>query len=71
MDVFYELTPKVDLSVGYTYTDTTVDAINPGTRGPLFVSSYDQASHFLNVGARGNLMPKLNRVFQGGLPGER
>ena len=66
LDIFYELTPKVDLSAGYTYTDTTVDAINPGTRGPLFVSSYDQASHFLNVGARGNLLPKLTGFFKVG-----
>ena len=65
-DIFYELTPKVDLNAGYTYTDTTVDAINPGTTGSQFVSSYDQASHFLNVGARGNLLPKLTGFFKVG-----
>ncbi len=66
LDIFYELTPKVDLSVGYVYTNTDVKAINPGLVGTRFVSGYEQTSHFFNVGARGNLLPKLNGFFKVG-----
>jgi hypothetical protein len=66
VDLFYELTPKVDLSGGYSYTNTSVDAINPGTIGFQSVSAYDQKSHFFNVGARGNLLPKLTGFFKVG-----
>lgn len=59
LDVFYELTPKVDLSGGYTYTYTDVDSTD--TR-----PSYDIDSHFFNVGARGNLLPKLTGFFKVG-----
>lgn len=63
VDLFYELTPKVDLSGGYSYTETSVDAID----GPPQVSSaYDQKSHFFNIGARGNLLPKLTGFFKVG-----
>lgn len=66
LDIFYELTPKVDLSVGYVYTNTDVEAINPGLTGVREVSAYQQESHFFNVGARGNLLPKLNGFFKVG-----
>lgn len=66
LDVFYELTPKVDLSLGYAYTDSSVDAINPGNVGRQSVSEWDQSSHFFNVGARGNLLPKLTGFFKVG-----
>lgn len=65
-DLFYEWTPKVDLSVGYTYTETEVDGINPGTTGTRATTTYDQESHFFNVGARGNLLPKLTGFFKVG-----
>lgn len=75
-DIFYELTPKVDLSVGYTYTNSEIDAVNGrqdivvvGATPALRVSqvgSYEQDSHFFNVGARGNLLPKLNGYFKVG-----
>jgi hypothetical protein len=59
VDVFYELTPKVDLSLGYSYTNTDVDAtvLNPN-------GDYTQESSFFNVGARGNLLPKLSGFFK-------
>lgn len=59
VDVFYELTPKVDLSLGYTYSETDVSAL------PLFnITSYTTEDHFFNIGARGNLLPKLSGFFK-------
>ena len=71
VDIFYELTPKVDLSVGYTYTATDVgETVNGADFGGGFtggkVSSYDQEGHFFNVGARGELLPKLAGFFKVG-----
>ena len=60
LNVFYELTPKVDLSVGYSYSETDTDAV--GAR-PAFTSE----NHFLNVGARGDLLPKLVGFFKVGV----
>lgn len=70
LDLFYELTPKVDLSIGYTHSTTDV-----GSRSQSFLSSptalttvtfgsYERDSHFFNVGARGNLLPKLTGSFK-------
>lgn len=66
-DLYYELTPKLDLSVGYRYGDRSVqdrtdelDALVPG---------YNTKSHFLNVGARGELLPKLTGFFKVGYTG--
>ena len=75
-DIFYELTPKVDLSLGYVYTTTDVEE----TVIPIFpvavilpapavavgrsVGDYKQDSHFFNIGARGNLLPKLTGFFK-------
>lgn len=60
LDVFYELTPKVDLSLGYMYSEKDVADIAGGTSG------YTQESSFYNVGARGNLLPKLTGFFKAG-----
>lgn len=57
-DLYYEATPKVDLSVGYEYTDREVGE-NLGA-----AAAYDQEIHFINVGARGQLLPKLNGSFR-------
>ncbi|MFU8847393.1 MAG: outer membrane beta-barrel protein [Opitutales bacterium] len=59
LDLFYELTPKVDLSIGYVYSETDVDALNGRP-------SYTTDDHFFNVGARGNLLPKLTGFFKVG-----
>lgn len=60
-DLFYELTPKVDLSVGYSYSESDVDSrTSPPAPG------YTTEDHFFNVGARGNLLPKLTGFFKVG-----
>lgn len=66
LDLFYELTPKVDLSIGYSYTNTDVEETQVPTFGGLATrrSGYDRDSHFFNVGARGNLLPKLTGFFK-------
>jgi hypothetical protein len=65
LDLFYELTPKVDLSVGYTYSETDVSALPASGLRPA-LAAYTTDDHFLNVGARGNLLPKLNGFFKVG-----
>lgn len=67
-DVFYELTPKVDLSLGYTYTQTDVGETDLQTGGGFssYTSEYETSSHFFNIGARGNLLPKLTGFFKVG-----
>ena len=57
-DVFYELTPKVDLSLGYEYTFEEV--------GIFTVEDFHRESNFLNLGARGDLLPKLSGFFKVG-----
>jgi len=59
LDLFYELTPKVDLSIGYAYSETDVSAT-------LAAASFTTEDHFFNVGARGNLLPKLTGFFKVG-----
>jgi len=59
VNVYYELTPKVDLSAGvrYTRTDQTVLA-------PTAADQFD--SFYYNVGARGAFTPKLSGNFSVG-----
>jgi hypothetical protein len=78
VDIFYELTPKVDLSIGYSYSNTDVEetlspifpvfVVGPptGIATQRFTGDYEQESHFFNVGARGNLLPKLSGFFKVG-----
>jgi predicted porin len=77
LDVFYELTPKVDLSAGYTYSETDVDGritqllapsppFAPGTIIRRAINPYTTEDHFFNIGARGNLLPKLTGFFKVG-----
>lgn len=58
-DLFYELTPKVDLSIGYTHSTTDV-------KSTFLRPAYDQEGHFFNIGARGDLLPKLNGLLKVG-----
>lgn len=70
-DIFYELTPKVDLSLGYTYTHTDIEETDNLVFVPGFpflgnrnLSDYETENHFFNIGARGNLLPKLTGFFK-------
>lgn len=55
LDVFYEWTPKVDLSVGYRFRDYRANL------------ALDSTDHFFNVGARGAFTPKLSGRFAVGV----
>lgn len=59
INLYYQWTPKVDLSVGYRYGLREVDSFN-------IFDGYDTTSHFLNVGARGSILPKLTGEFKFG-----
>ena len=49
LDVYYEYSPKLDMSVGYQYRQT-----NLGSTGD------DSSDNYFNIGARGEFTPKLN-----------
>ena len=70
VDIFYELTPKVDLSIGYQYTTMDVGEVKIGDTflggDGRSTGSYDKEGHFFNVGARGQLLPKLSGFFKVG-----
>lgn len=59
LNVYYELTPKVDLSTGITYTHTELSG-NTGTNADI----YD--AYYYNVGARGEFTQKLSGTFSVG-----
>ncbi|MEN8842473.1 MAG: outer membrane beta-barrel protein [Lentimonas sp.] len=67
-DVYYELTPKVDLSLGYTYNQSDVGdtdyVVSDGSPVSTARTGYEVESHFFNIGARGQLLPKLNGFFK-------
>ena len=66
-DVFYELTPKLDLSLGYTFTNTDIEeTIRASATQRVITSDYETDSHFFNIGARGQLLPKLTGSFKVG-----
>lgn len=56
VNVYYELTPKVDVSAGVTYTRTDLDKAG--------ANQYD--AFYYNVGARGAFTPKLSGNFSVG-----
>jgi hypothetical protein len=55
VNYFYGISPKVDLSAGFRYSQTTVDAVNQDSEDLNF-----------NVGARGEFTAKLNGSFDVG-----
>jgi hypothetical protein len=55
---YYELTPKVDLSLGYTRGKVDVEGDNQGG---------DSDTDYYNIGLRGTILPKLNGSFDLGL----
>ena len=59
VNVYYELTPKVDLSAGVTYIKTNLDDVAAGQ-----ADEYD--AYYYNVGARGSFTPKLSGAFSVG-----
>ena len=65
LDVFYKMTPKLDLSLGYQFvTDNIGESELTDQTDVLITDSYDRTSHFFNVGARGKLLPKLDGFFK-------
>lgn len=56
VDLYYVITPKTDLSVGYAYSKTKTQS-----------GSGDASSDFVNVGARGQFTEKLNGQVRVGL----
>jgi len=63
LDLFYALTPKVDLSVGYQYRYDEVGSLQSTPTSPVN-SGFDREGHFVNIGARGELSPKLDGFFK-------
>lgn len=55
VNYYYGISPKVDLSAGFRYSNTTVDAANR-----------DSEDYNFNVGARGEFTAKLNGSFDVG-----
>lgn len=55
VNYFYEVTPKVDLSLGYRYRESAQQI------------GFDTKDHFFNVGARGEFTPKLSGRIAVGL----
>ena len=76
LNVYYELTPKLDLILGYTYSTTDIEGIvaiisllsrqcSWTTLEILKIQSgYEKDSHFFNVGLRGNILTKLTGSFK-------
>ncbi|MCS6242968.1 MAG: outer membrane beta-barrel protein [Opitutus sp.] len=60
VNVYYELTPKVDVSTGLTYTHTELSG-NIGAGNPDLFDAY-----YYNVGTRGTFTPKLSGSFSVG-----
>lgn len=58
LNIFYELTPKLDLSLGYQYKLEEVRTPN--------AEDFQRDLHFINMGARGDLFPKLKGSFRVG-----
>lgn len=50
VNVYYKLTPKIDLSAGYRYRDYSADDVK---------NVPDSQDNFYNIGARGTFTPKL------------
>jgi hypothetical protein len=60
LDVYYSVSPKVDVSFGYRYRSTKIEEL------PAVPVNYDSNDHFFNVGARGEFTPKLKGQFRVG-----
>ncbi len=56
LDLYYELSPKLDASVGYSYRSVDVDVVNR-----------DAKDHMVDVGLRGEILPKLQGQVKVGM----
>jgi hypothetical protein len=65
INVFYELTPKIDLSLGYRFRYTDVDDRVADIGDPP-VPGYTTKNHFFNVGLRGEVLPKVDGFLRVG-----
>ena len=79
LSVYYELTPKLDLILGYTYSNSDIEGTSssfPTGFDPVaqvvteiterVQTGYEMDSHFYNVGLRGNISTKLTGFFKVG-----
>jgi len=77
LNIYYELTPKLDLILGYTYSTTDIEgssSLFPSAADPFtqivtqitetVQTGYNKDSHFYNVGLRGNILTKLTGYFK-------
>jgi hypothetical protein len=60
VNVYYELTPKVDVSTGLTYTHSELAGTIAAGNGDLF------DAYYYNIGSRGSFTPKLSGTFSVG-----
>ena len=77
LSVYYELTPKLDLILGYTYSNSDIEGTSssfPTGFDPVaqvvteiterVQTGYESDSHFYNIGLRGNISTKLTGYFK-------
>ncbi len=77
LSVYYELTPKLDLILGYTYSNSDIEGTSssfPTGFDPVaqvvteiterVQTGYERDSHFYNIGLRGNISTKLTGYFK-------
>ena len=80
LNVYYELTPKLDLILGYTHATADIEGTSsrflrlvpsaPGSSTLILAdtqtdqSGYEREDHFYNIGLRGNISTKLTGYFK-------
>ena len=77
LSVYHELTPKLDLILGYTYTTTDIEGTSSSSPSGFdqiaqvviettdrVQTGYERDSHFYNIGLRGNISTKLTGFFK-------
>lgn len=55
VNIFYRVTPKLNVGLGYRYRYTDVDT----STGPVPAIASDYQDHFYNLALRGDIMPKV------------
>ncbi len=65
LNVYYELTPKLDLSFGYTHSTTDIQGRITGNGAAIEeLTGYENDNDFFHIGLRGNLLTKLTGYFK-------